>query len=361
MFARMLAVSCFLSLLAVSQASAAPIQSYAVYSGGNFTSNTGLKVNGSVGVVGNATIGFDNKLPSISGGGSFQSNSSYNASPAVPGTVIFNGNVSIGYGGRVGDVHSGGTVTGGGDITAGNVYQASAGAINLGWGSTATSLNAGATSPTLQAFTPSLMPAATAHTPGGISIPDVGWMGSVTLAPGDYQALNTNSEATINLSSGDYNFDSMNINSSNIINLDVTNGAIRIVVGGNFSLNNASQWNIIGGGADDVYLELHSNTSLPSGLNFAGTIYLPNSTLTTNSDSTFNGALWAAGGVNLGHNNTINYVASNALPDQFAPPPGPGPGPTDPGDATEVPEPTTLALWGVVALAGYAVRRSRKS
>jgi hypothetical protein len=120
---------------------------------------------------------------------------------------------------------------------------------------------------------------------------------------------------------------------------------------GSLTLNTQIDWIVTGGGPDDVYLEIQSagTTSLPFQFNFPGTIYLPNGSVSTNSDTVINGALWASGNVNLGFNNKINYVASNALPPQF-----------QPAAPAEVPEPATLSIWGVTMLVGAAAWRRRK-
>jgi hypothetical protein len=116
-------------------------------------------------------------------------------------------------------------------------------------------------------------------------------------------------------------------------------------------LNTQITWNVTGGGADDVYLEVQNagTTNLPFAMNFPGTIFFSKGSVQTGSNTNINGALWAKGNIDLGFANQINYVASNALPSQF-----------QPAAPTQVPEPASLCLWGLALAVGGAAWRKRK-
>ena len=136
----------------------------------------------------------------------------------------------------------------------------------------------------------------------------------LTLSPGIYRDLTSISNRTLNLTAGTYVFRSINLESGNIINADVSGGEILIFVEGNITTGSNLSFNLTGGTADKVYLESGGIVNLGSGNDWYGTIYSTKSNdpaqfgIVTGSNVDVWGALYSAEQVKLGSGNNVTLV-----------------------------------------------------
>lgn len=376
--------------LLVHPATASPLLSdFVVFGNTSVTtgSNVGAPVNAPVGSNGTVSIGGGNTIGDgddtiiLTGGGAYTGGSNVN----TVGDIIFSGNVSVGGGSTVtGSVHSGGNVTtgsnatvtqnivasgnvqiGGGSDIGGNVQSGgnistgsnvtitgtaqASGTVTLGGSSSAGSTVTGAPAPTPLAYAPVALPSASSFSAGGPN-QSTGGGGTLNLVADTYGALTTGSNATVNLSSGVYFFDSFTLGGGTDLNLDLTGGAITINIVGNLTMGSNVDVNLIGGDASDVLFEVHGTASIGGGTDWFGTLFSPiaGKTVTFGSNTRISGAVYGQV-VEIGGGSRLIHDPSSAL---FPGDPGPGPAP--------VPEPGTLALLGL-GLAGLGLARRRRA
>jgi len=125
-------------------------------------------------------------------------------------------------------------------------------------------------------YTPITLPAATTFSSGGLAVTNPG-PGGTTLSPGSYGALNiTGAKTSLTLIAGDYYFDSFNFQSTYpALTFDVTAGKIRIFVTGDFKIRQSATISVVGGGAEDVYVETHGDFTTGGATVWNGTVFAP--------------------------------------------------------------------------------------
>ncbi len=159
--------------------------------------------------------------------------------------------------------------------------------------------------------------------------------GEKTLAPGQYDTLDVSAIATINLSSGTYHFNRLNISPDAIVNLDVSAGPIDIRVDGDVTIEARVKYNIIGGDGTSFGLLSNGNVSFQPQSNFPSSIYAPHGSIYLQSESTISGGL-AAANVYLSPDITVGVGNLNTGWEEV-PPPGAPPVPVC-GDVECTPE-----------------------
>lgn len=261
-------------------------------------------------------------LGGIRSGGNFTSGTGL----TVANGIWANGNVSI-DGNATSDHNGGGILAGGPSIFLGGTHD------NLAF-STANVNPPPVTPPTLP--TASVFASNPAN-------PQAAAGGDLTLAPGTYGAV-TLGGGHLFLESGVYVFDSFAGGNSAEITIDLTNGGIQLFVVGNFQAGNGLVVDLINGTAADVYLEVHGNFAISNSSTFFGTVFTPFGNINVGNGGSVVGALYAGGTVDFGNGGTVNLLAANFLQE-----------PTP----TPIPEPTSLALWGMTVLCGAGCARRR--
>lgn len=217
--------------------------------------------------------------------------------------------------------------------------------VSLGGGTTAGSVQTGAPTPTPLTASPVTLPGAHAFTAGGAD-QSAGGGGNLTLAAGTYGALSTGNNATNNLTSGIYYFDSFTVGGGTRINLDLGFGDIILNIVGD--LSTGSNVNFVlsnGGGPFDVLFEVHGDTDIGGGSTWVGTLFAPDSEIKFGNNVTISGAIYGDV-VDIGGGSRLHHVPSNIL---FANNGNPNPAP--------VPEPGMLAIFGLSLLGLGLVRR----
>jgi len=369
---------------------AEPLATFGVFGKQGATLNGTTVVGGLTGSNGNVTAGAFTNLAGVVGGGQLTFNGS-----AITGPVTFNGGLTgspFGLSGNLtGPVNSGGNValaaTLNGNLTAagnvalqfsnvtgnilagGNVSVAALSAVNgnvtangsiTGTGITGTVTPFAGVPVNPVAYSPTTVPPADVFTAGGADI-SVATFQSLTLPPGTYGDLTLAGSGTLTLTAGDYYFDTFGtVGPFGFSNLrfDLTNGPINVFVVGDVTLTNAHQQDaLIGGVAQTdptlgrmVFVESSNGNISLGGFAFDtmwGTYFAPNGNVSAATFTNLNGALIAGGFVTTG-SGTINSQPSPRL---------------QAGPGAVIPEPASLALWGLglagVAAGWRATRRPR--
>ena len=142
----------------------------------------------------------------------------------VAGNLGANGNVSLGV-----DSHVTGVVTRSGTLT-------------LGGFSTVGGQAVGTVGPNPTAYTPVVLPPATAFTSGGAN-QNLAVFADVTLAPGSYGAVTLNGSNKLRLSGGNYYFDSIaSPGTFADLHLDLTQGPINVFVTGDIAFDRVTAY-----------------------------------------------------------------------------------------------------------------------
>jgi hypothetical protein len=267
---------------------------------GNVGTGNGSSSDGNVNSGGNVTLGATNNVgDDITAVGDVSTGNGTHLLPA--GDINSGGDVSLGASNNVGgNITAFGTITKGSGTTIGGTETPSSGIIPT---------PASPVAPT--AYSPITLPPTTVFGSGG---PDVikGGSQTTTLPPGSYGTLQLGTINTLNLSTGDYYFDSFSMGGSSKLNLDVSGGPIRIFVTGNMTFGTSLQTTVTGGGAEDINVETHGNFSLGGSGKWFGFIFAPMGNIDVSSSAHLTGAFWAAGIVTTSNDVVFNCIECSA-------------------------------------------------
>jgi hypothetical protein len=170
------------------------------------------------------------------------------------------------------------------------------------------SLGAGATVGAHVTAMPDLptLPAATVYG-AGVSNQTIPNRGTLTLAPGAYGNISLGGNTTLNLSAGDYFFNTLSAGNQLGLNLNLGGGDVRVFVVGAIHLGSVDVLPT-GGTAADIYFETHysgANAFQASGqVDWLGTVFAPYGQIHLGSGGTtgtFQGNLWAGASVIIEH------------------------------------------------------------
>ncbi|MCG3178432.1 MAG: hypothetical protein BIFFINMI_00759 [Phycisphaerae bacterium] len=404
-----LALAAMFGVLAVAaSADAAPVtkslSEFAIFSGGNLSIGGHNLVNGDVGSNGNVDGQGNTQLNgSVYAGGNFTPGSTVHVGsngvtagpdldsgtrfisigavyPALSVEVVVNGSVS--FGGDANPVNA--------DHVYGNVYTKNVtlsqnagiekvaglggnleytgsfsrnggahvdGLVNgVSWGPAITGSNPAAPAAlgSTKTFAAVTLPTPTSFSAGVTALSDP----SGTVAPGHWAALTTTLNHTVNLTSGDYYFSSINTGGGLTLNIDLTSGLpINLYVVGNATFGQDTLLQVKGAGTGGVFVPLSQASDLATLINwethgkfilgggnttswttiFGGTVYSTyfgtGDGLTIGQRVDWYGALYAVDSANLADHSRFTYVS--------------------------VPEPASLTLLvlGGLGLAGKMFRR----
>jgi hypothetical protein len=325
------------------------------------TINVGATFNGGVSignfVTGNAPVNSLGAVSTASNSGPITALGSVTLSGTTVGNVFSGGNVVVNPFGQVqGNVGARGSVTLNTPVNpgvTGNVVYGTT--FNQGpFTGVGGSVTQGSVSVNPAAYTHTTVPGADAFSAGGANV-SVGTFQSLTLAPGSYGSLTLSGSSTLTLTSGNYFFTSINTPGPfgfAVINFDLTKGPINVFVTGNITLVNSTEENVLVGGVmqsdpafgKQVFFESANGNISLTGFAFNtmfGTYFAPNGNISAATFTNIDGGLIAAGTVTTG---------SGTIIDELSPRLAAGSGGT-----AAVPEPSTLALFGLgaAALAGW--------
>jgi hypothetical protein len=263
------------------------------FNGGGLSSYGSIDASGNVELQGNVTY-------SVTAGQNLSTSDFVN----IGGSALAGGNANLSAVDTIDEtLGADGNITSTGGITAHTIIYG--GTLNLGGGSSYASATQGTV--LVQPMRFSALPFyQTAFTSGGPT-ESLATFANATLAPGHYGALMFQGSNTLNLSSGNYYFGSIqSLGLFTTINYNLTDGPINIFVAGNvdllamgFEINGQTLSSL--GTADEslaseIYLESHGNVTFDNvvpanGSQFFGTIYAPDGTIATGVNETFYGGL----------------------------------------------------------------------
>jgi predicted acyltransferase (DUF342 family) len=335
-------------LMVPSQTLADAITDYAIFADGNVGLGNNNVINGgTVGANNSVTTGSGTTLQNVTGGGNFGAGNN----SQIQGNVLFNGSVSTGSGASV---LSGNNVVAGGNVGLGNNSQVTGnvtagGSISLGSGASIGGTSNANQNPDPAPFTTVLIPDGTAFAAGGVNKTFSGAGNS--LAPGTWGALTLQNNAVLNLTSGDYYFNSINSGSGVDLNIDAASG-VRIFVVGNAILGNNLDIVLLNGTtADNIYLESKGSVATGSGVDWFGTIFADGN-IGIGNTNIITGALYADGSITTGTGVQFTFDLASNLPGQFP----------VVSSVSAVPEPEIYAMLAAgLGLMGFFARRRRQA
>jgi predicted acyltransferase (DUF342 family) len=314
---------------------------YPIFSNQNVTFGTSVKVfDGKVGSNAKVTVGGSSNIEKgVEGNTSFTGGTSVNIDH-----ITFNGSVSLdGSSNVAGDINSGSSFQcGTSDIIGGNIVSGdfvtlggsskvngnvdARGNVTLGtvvkiYGNLTTSgsltkppssivygtITENGVPLAPQTYSLVTLPPPTSFSSGGANVTT-----SCTLNPGSYGSVNLGTSKTLNLSSGDYYFDSFSMGGSSVLNLNVGNGKIHIFVTGNVTFGTSVVANVLNGNPEDVYLETHGNFSLGGSSKWYGIIFCPSGKFTAGTSCKITGDVWTNGDISINGSCNI-YCIENVL------------------------------------------------
>jgi hypothetical protein len=298
---------------------------FAIYSGGHVSTQNNVQVDGSIG-----------------GGSAWFGNNAHISGEVMTGANLGGGqNVTVS-----GSLYAGAALSMGNKATVGGTAHYGTG---YWFGNNATITGGLSQMDASDIWTPAPLPDFDMLAPGSTAQ----WFANnsnVDLAPGAYAGLSTGNNATLNLITGEYSFESMWLAQNVDFNIDTSGGDVVIYVAGNFSAGNNVAITASGGGNVTLVAEgsiwLAQNTT--SQANFIST----GSTIGLGAGAQVEGVLWAAGDISLGSNAKVLAADGFAYMNSFG-------GGTGGGAAMVIPEPATAALL-MVGLGMILDRRPRR-
>lgn len=301
---------------------------FAVYSGGQISTQSGAEIEGSIGA---ASVWLGNNTE-VEGSVYTGANLGGGQKVEVSGSLYVGAALSLGNKAKIG-----GTAWYGTTYSVGNNSTITGGLSELD---------------AADAWSPGPLPDLDVLAPGVGSE----WFAnnsSYELAPGAYGGLSTGNNVTLDLVAGEYSFDSMWLAQNSDLNVDTSGGDVVIHVTGNFSTGSNVAITTSGGGSLTVLVGgsvwLAQNTTSQANFISVG------STIGLGAGAEVQGVLWAVGDISMGSNTKVYGAEGFAYGEIF----GGGDEFVGGGASTMIPEPATAALL----LAGLAMvldRRPRK-
>lgn len=146
-----------------------------------------------------------------------------------------------------------------------------------------------------------------------VTSPDPDLNNGDTLAPGNYDRVRAENNATITLQPGTYNIDELNLRRNVTI---IINPVGPVTINTNeFTANGDATINAVGDPANltvNIYNQHSAEFDLGDDSNFTGVVYssFASTLIEIDDDNTFTGAIITAGDVELKDNSTVNYTAA---------------------------------------------------
>lgn len=168
------------------------------------------------------------------------------------------------------------------------------------------------------------LPAATPFLSGGTDYTGLGNGVTLTLIPDSYGTVSLGGAVTVNLSAGDYYFDSFTTGNGAKLQIDLQGGQIRIFVTGQARFGSVDVLLLSGGDPDDIYLESHwvATGSQPygftatAGSDWIGNVFVPDAGIHFGGSAgptTFAGQFLAGESVNIEHGVTNTILVTPVL------------------------------------------------
>jgi len=152
------------------------------------------------------------------------------------------------------------------------------------------------------------LPDATAFSAGGGSLFVHRGHSTVGLTPGSYDVLRIGTGNVLELTAGDYYFNSFTLRSGKV-HFDVSDGAIHVFVQGDVRIGHGRDARVIGGEPGQVWFETHGNFNKPGGT-WVGGVFAPFGTISfgNGSNPTYieTPGLWARE-IDIEHRVTIRH------------------------------------------------------
>ena len=136
------------------------------------------------------------------------------------------------------------------------------------------------------------------------------------LLPGSYGDLSLSGQNVLNLSAGEYHFDSITIGEGLQLHLDASGGAsgeVAIFVTGDVSIGSGLDVVLVSSHAQDIYLETHGDFYLDKNSDWMGTIYAPTGDIHIDTDVIMIGAAYSGSTVTIDKNASLTHAPATRL------------------------------------------------
>lgn len=165
------------------------------------------------------------------------------------------------------------------------------------------------------------LPPITAFSAGGTDFGGFGNGATLTLPPGSYGSVKLGGNSNLNLTKGDYQFTSFNAGNGFRLRLDLKGGNIRLFFKGKVHIGSSKMEFLSGGNANNVYIEAHGSSDefafATSGGDWRATIYAPYAGIHYGSGSCcakFIGHMYSATYVDIEHGVTLSLPPTEECP-----------------------------------------------